>query len=242
MTSINKSFDRKSSNEFMGDFAIVGTILQSPGQFFAEIRDSIDLSTKIVALLISTTIFLTIYGAILGSGHPLQAISSAIKLPLIFLGGLMTCTPTLYIFDILLGSKRSLAQTVAILLTAITVIAVLLFSFAPITVVFRLTVNGYQFFKLLNVGFLAIALLVGLIYLERGLRRTSAPGSDYLLHELLYAFWIVVFILMISQMAWSLRPFFHYPGAPFTLFVGSSNLFTEIRSALGEFLGFWVVR
>lgn len=242
MTGINKSVHRQTSNEFVGDFAVVGAILQRSGQFFEEIRNGIGLSSKIVSLLISSTLFLLIYGAVLGSGHPLQAISSAIKFPLLFFGSLIACTPTLYIFDVLLGSKRSLGQTVAILLTAVTVIAVLLFGFAPITVVFKLTVNGFQFFKLLNVGFLVIAVIVGLIYLERGLRRTVATENHYFSSEVLYAFWIIILIIVISQMAWSLRPFFHYPGTDFTLFVGSNNVFTQIGSAIGEFLGFWVVR
>lgn len=242
MATVSRNIHRKPSGEFARDFAIVGTVLQRPGQFFDEIRDGVDLPVKILALLISTITFLTIYGAILGSGHVLQAISSAIKLPIIFLGGLIACVPTLYIFDVLLGSKRSLSQTIAILLTSVTVIAVLLFGFAPITVVFRLTTNGFQFFKLLNVGFLIVAILTGLVYLERGLRQTSTSSSSHIWRELLYAFWVIVFILVISQMAWGLRPFFHYPGTPFTPFVDGGNIFTEAGSAIGEFMGFWVVR
>jgi len=256
MTSVNRSVQSKSSNnELLESLNIVSVILRSPAQFFDEVRDSMDLPTKILALLASSLIFLTIYGALLGSGHPLQAISSAIKLPFVFLGGLAACIPTLYIFDVLLGSKRSLAQTVVILLTAVTVIATLLFSFVPITVVFRLTANGYQFFKLLNVGFLAIAMVAGSIYLKQGLKRTtslkrrggllkqdSEKEDKSILRYWLYILWIVIFLVVISQLAWALRPFFHFPGAPFTLFVGGGNLFTDVDGAIGEFLGFWLVR
>ena len=221
--------------------AITGAILQRPGEFFNEIRDGIGLTEKIQALLITSTIFLTVYGAVLGSGHPLQALSSAIKLPLVFLGSLVACAPTLYIFDLLLGSKRSLNQTIAVLLTAVTATAVLLFSFTSITIAFRLMFSDYQFFNLLNVGFLVITVSVGMLYMVTGLSRSSG-AQHRILNDLLYAGWIILLLFMISQIAWSLRPFFYYPGASFVLFAGGGNLFTGIFNAIGEFLGFGIVR
>jgi hypothetical protein len=222
-------------------FTTISAILQTPKEFFNEIRDGIGLSEKIRASLIASTIFLAIYGAVLGSGYPLQALSSAIKLPLVFLGSLVACAPTLYIFDLLLGAKRSLNQTVAVLLTAITATAVLLFSFAPITIAFRLMVSDYQFFHLLNVAFLVIALAVGMLYMVAGLSRSSGAKTP-ILNDLFYACWIILFLFMISQIAWSVRPFFYYPGTSFVLFAGGDSLFTGIGHALGEFFGFWAVR
>ena len=222
---------------------IISAVLRNPTQFFEEIRQGSNITHKILRLFLVSITFLGIYGAILGSGHALQSLSAAIKLPLIFIGGLVACTPALYIFDILLGSERSLSQTIAVLLTAVSVISILLFGFVPITIVFRLTVNGFQFFKLLNVAFLIIAVLVGAVYLERGLRLTLAPNQrDSLWRDSLYILWIFVFIFVISQMAWGLRPFFHFPGSSFMWLVGGSNLITDFFQAAGEFMGFWVVR
>ncbi|MCL4302655.1 MAG: actin-binding WH2 domain-containing protein [Anaerolineae bacterium] len=237
---------RNHSSEWSGIgiadlLAITGAILQRPGEFFNEIRDGIGLTEKIEALLITSTLFLAIYGAVLGSGHPLQALSSAIKLPLVFLASLIACAPTLYIFDLLLGSKRSLNQTIAVLLTAVTAMAVLLFSFTSIIIAFRLMLSEYQFFNLLNVGFLVIAVSIGVLYLVTGLSRSSGTKT-HILHDLFYVCWIILFLFMISQVAWSLRPFFYYPGTSFTLFAGGGNLLTGIFGALGEFLGFGVVR
>jgi hypothetical protein len=222
-------------------FAITGAILQRPGEFFDEIRDGIGLTEKIQALLITSTLFLAIYGAVLGSGHPLQALSSAIKLPLVFLGSLIACAPTLYIFDLLLGSKRSLNQTIAVLLTAVTATAVLLFSFTSITIAFRLMLSDYQFFNILNVGFLVITVSIGVLYMVTGLSRSSG-AKNRIINDLFYTCWIILFLFMISQIGWSLRPFFYYPGTPFALFAGGGNLFTGIFNAIGEFLGFGIVR
>lgn len=221
--------------------AVVGAVLQRPGQFLDEIRDGIGLTEKIQGTLLASMIFLAVYGAVLGSGHPLQALSSAIKLPLVFLGSLVACTPMLYIFDLLLGAKRSLNQMVAVLLTALTAMAVLLFSFTPITVAFRLMISDYQFFNLLNVGFLLIALAIGMVYLLVGLSKSTGIKNP-LMNDLFYIGWIILFLVMVSQMAWSLRPFFYYPDGSFLLFAGGGNVFTGVGDALGEFLGFWTVR
>ena len=61
----------------------------------------------------------------------------------------------------------------ALVLSAITVTAVLLLSFAPITFFFMLTTSGYQFFKLLNVFFFIIAGITGMLFLTRGMRTSS---------------------------------------------------------------------
>lgn len=243
MAHVIKNQPREWSNpaESGEIFGVISAILRQPGQFFEEIRDGIGLQAKVQATLLTSLIFLALYGAVLGSGHPLQALSSALKLPLVFLASLTACAPTLYIFDQLLGSKRSLGQTIAILLTSLAATSVLLFSFIPVTVALRLMVHGYQFFKLLNVAFVAIAMSVGIFYLVTGLT-TSTGSNQGMRHNLLYVCWIILFLFMISQVAWSLRPFFHYPGTSFLLWAGSGNLFTGLGHALGEFLGFSIIR
>jgi len=238
---LTKEIQRDVSVEIGQTFALVAAILQGPEQFFEAVREETGLSEKIKAMLLVSLTFLAIYGLALGSGHPLQALSAAIKLPFVFLGGLITCAPTLYVFDLLLGARRSLSQTVAVLLLALTTTAVLLFSFVPITVALRLMVNGYQFFKLLNVGFVAIASLAGVFFLAQGLRKTLVSQNKRW-SNLLYLAWCLLFMLIVSQIAWSLRPFFHYPGATFSLFAGSGNLLGNLGGALGELFGFWVVR
>ena len=130
----------------MKDLAVIETILRNRHHFFAEIRDGIGLSEKMRAMLISSLIFFAIYGAVMGStASAWQAMSSAVKLPILFVATLIICSPTLYFFNVLFGSNQSLTQNFALMLTAITVTSVLLLSFAPIVVFFLLTTSGYQF-------------------------------------------------------------------------------------------------
>src|SRR5690606_15477742 len=101
--------DRDSTRRGIQDLAVIETILRNRYHFFQEIRDGIGLNDKMRAMLISSVLFLALYGAVLGSTHSLwQTLSSAAKLPLLFLATLIVCSPTLYFFNVLFGSNQSL--------------------------------------------------------------------------------------------------------------------------------------
>jgi hypothetical protein len=241
---IQKQFGQLSGG-FAQDFAIVETILRNRQQFFAEIRQGIGVPEKIRAMLISSAAFLAAYGAVLGSTHSLlQALSSAAKLPLLFLVTSIICIPALYIFSVLFGSNQRLNQIAALILSTITIIAVLLLSFAPITFFFLLTTSGYQFFKLLNVFFFTIAGIIGMFSFSQGMRLLSVSDEKEGTQKrnLVLYVWIVLYAFVGSQMAWTLRPFVGYPGAQFELIRElGGNFYTNILYSIGEILGFLVV-
>ncbi|NLS76730.1 MAG: actin-binding WH2 domain-containing protein [Chloroflexi bacterium] len=229
----------------MKDLAVIETILRNRYHFFAEIKDGQGLGAKMRAMLISSVIFLALYGAVLGSSHSLwQSLSSAAKLPLLFLATLVISSPTLYFFNVLFGSNQSLTQNFCLILTAITVTSVLLLSFAPITLFFLLTTANYQFFKLLNVMIFAITGGVGVVFLSQGMRVVSAAGKEGArARGSVMRLWILVYGFVGSQMAWTLRPFVGAPGLPFELFRQlGGNFYANIFASIGEVLGFFVVK
>lgn len=155
----------------MNYFTVLITLLRDRENFIEEIHHKARLKTKITALLISSSIFLAIYGGIIGAfASPLQVLSSAIKLPALYLITLVICLPTLYFFNTFFGSKQSIGQNLALLLTAISITAVLLFSFAPVTLFFLITIRNYQFFILLNVVIFALTGFIGISYLYQIMR------------------------------------------------------------------------
>jgi hypothetical protein len=235
----------QGDDQAMRDLAVIETILRNRHHFFIEIRDGVALSEKMRAMLISSILFLALYGAVLGSTHSLwQTLSSAAKLPLLFLTTLIICSPTLYFFNVLFGSNQSLTQNFALILTAITVTAVLLLSFAPIVVFFLLTTSNYQFFKLLNVVFFAICGIIGVVFLSQGMKIVSGAGKEggAARRWVMWA-WVIVYAFVGSQMAWTLRPFIGAPSMQFELFRQlGGNFYTNVFASMGEVLGFFVVR
>jgi hypothetical protein len=230
------------------DLAIIETILRDRGRFFDEIRQGIGLAAKARAMLVSSVVCLALYGAVMGSGHsPLQAASSALKLPILFLATLVICAPTLYFFNVLFGSGQGLGQSVALLLTAITVTGVVLLSLAPILLFFLLTTSQYQFFKLLNVACFVAAGSMGALFLGQGMRLVSGAareaGGGQPARAWVVRLWILVYAFVGSQMAWTLRPFIGAPSIRFELFRQlGGNFYANIFASLGELLGFFIVK
>jgi hypothetical protein len=227
------------------DFGVIERILRNRKQFFAEIRDGIDLPEKIRAMLISSISFFALYGAVMGSSHSLwQTLGSGVKLPVLFLATLFVSVPSLYFFGLLFGSNQSFNQNLAVILTGITVTSVLLLSCAPITLFFLLTTSQYQFFKLLNVAIFAISGVLGVVFLYQGMKIVSgAEMEGASTRKWVLFFWMFVYAFVGSQMAWTIRPFIGAPGSPFELFRQlGGNFYTDVFRSLGEILGYLIVR
>lgn len=245
-------------------FTIIETILRDRQTFFEEIRDSIGIREKITAMLNTSFVFLAIYGFSMGISHSFfQALSSALKLPVLFLVTLLICVPSLHYFNVFFGSRQSISQTLALILTAFSTTAVLLLSFAPIGLFFMLTAYDYQFIKLLNVAFFAVASVLGIAFLRQGLRvldevnvpvdsnpgegseaeegeqkPVSRPAPQRGTRRLISFLWMVLYGFVGTQMAWTLRPFFNVRGEPFVLFrqVGG-NFYSNVILSITEILG-----
>jgi hypothetical protein len=235
-TGTARSAPQGRRERFVADLGIIETILRNRYHYYLAIRDGVGLPAKMRAMLVSSAVFLALYGAVLGSTHSaLQALSSAVKLPLLFLATAVITAPTLYFFNILYGSSQALRQNIALVLTTITVTSVILLAFTPISLFFLLTTSGYQFFKLLNVAFFAIAGAIGVGFLNEGMRIAGARGRVVVL-------WVVLYALVGSQMAWTLRPFIGAPSMRFEVFRQlGGNFYSDVLTSLGEMLGLLAV-
>ena len=238
-----KVLGKREGGGLTQDLAVIETILRNRYYFFREIKDGIDLPQKMRAMLVSSIAFFALYGAVLGSTHSLwQALSSAVKLPLLFLATLFICAPTLYFFNVLFGARQSLTQNIALILTAITVTAVLLLSFAPITLFFLLTTSQYQFFKLLNVAIFAISGGLGVYFLWQGMGIVADDEDGVSGRRLILRMWMFLYAFVGSQLAWTIRPFIGAPSMSFELFRQlGGNFYTNIFASFGEIFGFFIV-
>jgi hypothetical protein len=228
----------------MKALSIIETILRNRFPFFVEIRDSVDLPRKMRQMIVASLVCLFVYGAVLGSTHSvLQALSSAVKLPVLFLATTAICAPTLYFFSVLFGSNQTLSQSACLLLTAVTVSAVLLLAFAPVSLFFLLATSSYQFFKLLNVAVFAIVGFRGARFLSQGMAIVADTQESASSRRNVMRLWVLLYGLVGSQMAWTLRPFVGAPSLPFELFRNlGGTFFANVIGSLGEVLGFWMVR
>jgi hypothetical protein len=154
---------------------VIERFLRSREHIWRQVYQEYRLNTLIRQMLISSAVALACYGLVMGiSQSVLQALSSAVKLPVLFLLTTAICLPTLYLFNLLLGGRLSVRQVLALALSAVTVTSALTLAFAPITLFFLITAQGYFFFVLLNVVILTLTGFVGLQFLVSGSRSLNA--------------------------------------------------------------------
>jgi hypothetical protein len=201
---------------------LVERLLREPERIWRQIALERNLGQLNRQLVAASSVPLAIYGAVLGASNgTLQAVASAVKLPVLFLLTLAICLPALYLFNLVFGSRLRLAQTLAIVLCAIATTSVLTLGFAPISVFFLLSAPSYGFFKLLNVAVLALTGLAGLRILVSGMAKVAVAGGGSSAgpqSRTLLRGWLVIYAFVGTQLAWTLRPFFGAPGLPFELF------------------------
>jgi hypothetical protein len=174
---------------------------------FEMIHKGVALKHKLSYYAGHAYLFGALYGLLLGvySGW-LHAPITAAKIPLLLFGTLLICAPALFTFNVLLGSRLTLQQTLAILVVATYLTSAVLASLAPIVCFFILSGSSYDFVVLLNVIACAIAGGVGLQLLWDGMRYvTIKSGGEPSLSIL--KVWTLIYIFVGTQLAWTLRPF-----------------------------------
>ena len=223
-------------------FDVLMQLLRDRSSFLTEIENNKYIDRKIVSLLVCSSLFLALYGAILGSTHGgLQIISSAFKLPALYLLTLLICLPTLYFMDVVLGSKQTFSQYVALLLASVAMMSVMLFGFAPVTLFFRLSIDDYWFFLLLNIIVLGFTGIVGIGFFYRSMMsliEKEQLGKASKNRYKLITGWLFLYGFVGSQLGWTLRPFVGSPNEPFAMFREiESNFYIQAIKIVGKVLG-----
>lgn len=214
-------------------------LLQKRDQFVKEILDGTDLKRKAMLLGLLSAGTFGLYGLIIGSQHSFrQALSSGVKLPILFLLTNAICLPALFVFSAFFGSKRSPIQTFVLLLAGTSVMGIALSGLAPVTLFFILTTRHYQFFKIFNVFFFAVSGILGIVFFARSQSQFFDESAQPKGKVAFMRLWFLLYAFVGTQLAWTLRPFFGAPGLPFQVFRElGGNFYTDILQSLRHILG-----
>ena len=216
-------------SEFLGAF-------QDKNQFFDYLIGPGSYQRRIMGAFGLTAIFAALYGVVMGSYNgPMQAVSSGIKLPILFLLSILICFPAFFMLQQVLGSKLGLGQMLSIMLAGFAMIALLMASFAPIVVFFLITGNNYAFLKLLHVGIFGLSSLFGMKMVLDALRYACEEKKVYpKIGVTVFRFWILILAFVGMQLAWNLRPFIGDRGMEFQLFRHrGGNFYLHMAQTIG---------
>ena len=172
------------------------------------------------------------FGAAMGSWRsPLQALYTAIKLPLVILLTTLGNSLLNAMLAPLLGLNLSYRQTSAVILMTFAITAVMLGALSPVawfvvwntpplTAAMRLSSPEYGVMQLTLAGFIALAGVVGNVHLLPFLSEWA--GNVATARKVLFA-WLAGNLFLGSQIAWVLRPFIWDPARPVE-FIGREYL------------------
>ncbi len=200
-------------------------LLRNRTNIFSEISDEKDLGKLIKYYMLTALLFSAVYGLFMGcySGG-LQIVSVALKVPLLIFGTLGICIPSLYTFNVLLGSKLSFKQTLAVAVMSTYLLSLILVSLAPIMLFFTFSSDNKSFLVLLNVFFFTVSGLFGVSLLWHCMKflalkdcAAGVPAQDGETVTVksgnhIIKVWTIIYIFVGTQMAWLLRPFIGLPG------------------------------
>jgi hypothetical protein len=224
-----------TSASWLGTF--LAQILSDRDRFFDEVVEGVGLREKLTTALWTLIGLSALYGAAAGAyAGPAQALSAAIKLPLLFLGTLAICFPGFFVIQVLVGSRLRLAQVLALVLGALSLSAILLAAVVPISAFFLFTGANYYFLTLLHVLIVLGAGLLGMSALHDGLAFACEKRGVYPKKAMtIMKVWAVLFAFVGIQMAWNLQPFVGDRGKPFELFRhNEGNFYTAVVYSLGK--------
>ena len=232
------------------------------GEELRQGRIAVPVRTLIVASLLCGAVYgasMGLYAATAGIERGWQQfLSSATKVPLLFLLTLVVTFPSLYVFSALAGSRLAARDVLRLLVAAIAVNLAVLASFGPVTVFFTVFTTSYAFISLLNVVFFVLAGLVSLGFLARAARTVFAGDGDgeppaeatveappkpgrgapdpQRRARTIFRVWIVIYGIVGAQMGWILRPFVGNPQLEFVWFRHhrQSNFFAAVMDLLRD--------
>ena len=215
------------------------SLLSERERFFEEVVEGTDLGGKLRYALWTVLALAGFYGLLAGaySGWP-QAISAAIKLPVLFIVTLAVCFPVFFVVQVLMGSRLRLVQVLVLVMSSLALMTILLAAFVPITAFFLITGANYYFQHLLHIAIAGLAGLFGMFALHDGLTVICEKRGVYPRRALtIMRIWALLFAFVGIQMAWNLRPFLSDRGEPFRVFGRyEGNFYAAIGYAVNQLL------
>ncbi len=219
-------------------FDTLSLFIRDRETIYKNIKNETNLKNYAVVATVSTIVFAALYGAVMGVyAGGIQILFDAIKIPLLLLISLYVSLPTYFVLNGILGGELSLRQMAVLFMVSVTVMAVMMIAFLPVTLFFTLTTPErtfatYAFSILLNVLFFALAGLTAVIYLLNGFSQIHGENKRWVPAMMIGS---IVLAFVGTQLAWVLRPYFHVSLA----FIAppSGNFYIALFELIARLLG-----
>jgi hypothetical protein len=178
----------------------IGLILKSPKSFARYVaEDRVDLQPSLILLTTSVGLY-SLYGLAMGcfaGGNSLW--QATLKAPLILLGTMAICGPSLHLLLCLSGVAASFRQVVAMVAGMAGLSSVVMVGFAPVAWLFGVSTSSVAFMAFFHTAVWCVALGYGLRILSH-----TVPGGFRECKPMIA--WAAMLLVLCAQMATFYRP------------------------------------
>ena len=199
--------------------AVVDVLLRERGRFLRRAAVSADPVAVCRVLIVTTLLAAGVFGVSVGLFRPgWQALSSAIKLPLLLLVTAAVATPAITGVRRALGQSGCFRHDVELVLTTVALVSLALSAFAPIVLLAVQWNASYHQVVVLTVALCGFTGAAGLVFFLNHLSDAvgpETPARQARFSPTLALVSLTVFTLVGTQLAWTMRPFIARPRAEF---------------------------
>lgn len=162
-------------------------------------------------LLLASALLTSLAGVALGASNGLaQSLSAGVKTPLLAGGALLVTFPAFYVFALLQGSRLGIGQAARLFSVGVGLRSAILAGLAPVLFFFSCVGSPYGFLLLLGLGVFGVGEAALLRTVREGAAKLREAG-DPIGRGLLLG-WSALYLLVVAQLTWSLRPLIGNPG------------------------------
>lgn len=218
-----------------GKLGLLRRVLQDREALLIEVVDGVPVPLTRVA--VAGLILTALAGVGLGTAAgPLQAVSSAVKTPLVTLGAIAVCFPAFFIFGLLQGSRLQLEQACRLFAVGVGLRGAILAGLAPLLFFFSSVGSPCGFLLLMGLVVFGAADYGMLRTVTRGVELLRERHADTFSHKFALC-WTSLYLAVAVQLTWTLRPFIRHPDEAFAFIGGRGNMFTYFLEHVAKLFG-----
>lgn len=214
------------------------SLLQPDQQLYWQIGTGDRLHILLCRMIGITIVCGGLYGLSMGAFHSwMQALNSALKVPLLLFSTLAVTLPALHLFQLFLGGAFRFLQMLTMALVGTAVMSILLAGLVPVSLLFLLSSPNYAFLNILHVLIFSIAGGCGLIAVNRcrASQRSTTENADA--SWWVIRAWMVLYMFVGTQLAHLLSPFIGRLDKPFEIMRHSDNFYVHVFQSVLDLLG-----
>lgn len=160
------------------------------------------------------------FGLVMGTyvPHWWHSLTLAWKTIVLIWGPLAICTPSLFVFGAIRGSRITLPQLLFLLMGALATTGIVLLALTPLTWFFTWTTETSIFLRVMNGMFIGLALAFGMFFFSKGLlaihKKLKAAGTPSSISIDVVVLWFILLIIVVAQMSMKLGPWYEIRTIP----------------------------